>query len=61
MSIQATSIQHSAADSVEQHVVDLDDVRSVPGESACCGPAEQARCCEPDAKADCCGPSTAGG
>jgi hypothetical protein len=61
MSTHATSIQRSGDDSVEQRVVDLDDVRSAPAESACCGPAEQARCCEPDAKAECCGSSTTGG
>jgi hypothetical protein len=54
-------MQHFADHSVKQEAVDLDEVRSAPGESACCGPAEQARCCKPEAKADCCGPSTTGG
>jgi hypothetical protein len=61
MSTYATSIRHPADESVEEHVGDLDEVRSAPVESVCCGPAEQARCCEPEAKADCCGPSTTGG
>jgi arsenite methyltransferase len=40
--------------------IDMADITTVPGTSACCAPAAQTTCCAPSDKAACCGAKAAG-